>query len=168
MPATLITLEVIPFLLLAVGVDNIYVMVQTYQNDEQHEFETTEEQISRIVGKVGPSMLLTGTTQAAAFLISALTPMPGVRAFSLYASLAIILNFFMQITCFVALLTLDAKRERAKRVDIVCCIKLEVNQEDINNGKKSFLYRYILKMRLSTFSNYILAQIFFMAFSVTT
>ena len=34
-PATLITLEVIPFLHLAVGVDNIYVMVQTYQNDER-------------------------------------------------------------------------------------------------------------------------------------
>ena len=126
-PATLITLEVIPFLLLAVGVDNIYVMVQTYQNDERLDHETVEDQISRIVGKVGPSMLLTGTTQTAAFLISALTPMPGVRAFSLYASLAIILNFILQITCFVALLTLDAKREKSKRVDIFCCIKLNID-----------------------------------------
>jgi len=140
-PATLITLEVIPFLLLAVGVDNIYVMVQTYQNDERLEFESVEDQIARIVGKVGPSMLLTGTTQSAAFLISAMTPMPGVRAFSLYASLAIILNFFMQITCFVVLLTLDAKREKAKRVDMLCCLKLNLSESQINNGQKSFLHK---------------------------
>ena len=140
-PATLITLEVIPFLLLAVGVDNIYVMVQTYQNDERLPSETVEDQIARIVGKVGPSMLLTGTTQSAAFLISALTPMPGVRAFSLYASLAIVLNFLMQITCFVVLLTLDAKREKAKRVDLLCFIKLNVDS-DIFNNKKSFLHKF--------------------------
>lgn len=140
-PATLITLEVVPFLLLAVGVDNIYVMVQTYQNDERHESETVVEQIARIVGKVGPSMLLTGTTQAASFLISAMTPMPGVRAFSLYASLAIVLNFILQITCFVALLSIDAKREKSKRVDMLCCIKCRnLDEEDINSGKKSFLH----------------------------
>jgi hypothetical protein len=232
-PATLITLEVIPFLLLAVGVDNIYVMVQTYQNDERRQFkvlqsysidqkrqlkivetyhdsirrdlrimetsihyphqeleqqqqqqqqqlrleqeeqqqkmngdtimhgndneeltekrfsveletETIEDQIARIVGKVGPSMLLTGTTQSCAFLISAFTPMPGVRAFSLYASLAIIINFVMQITCFVALLTLDARRERAKRVDILCCIKLNLKKVNMEKIKKikSFLHRF--------------------------
>ena len=142
-PATLITLEVIPFLLLAVGVDNIYVMVQTYQNDERLPTETIEGQISRIVGKVGPSMLLTGTTQSAAFLISALTPMPGVRAFSLYASLAIILNFLMQITCFVVLLTLDAKREEAKRIDLLCCVHLNLNnEEEVNRSGKSSLHRF--------------------------
>ncbi|RNA26124.1 Niemann-Pick C1, partial [Brachionus plicatilis] len=146
-PSTLITLEVIPFLLLAVGVDNVYILVQTYQNDERRPAETIEEQISRIVGKVGPSMLLTGTTQSAAFLISALTPMPGVRAFSLYASLAIIINFLMQITCFVVLLTLDAKREQAKRIDLLCCIKLNLSaMGDSLQKKKSFLYKFFNKV----------------------
>ena len=73
-------------------------------------------------------MLLTGTTQSVAFLISAWTPMPGVRAFSLYASAAIILNFLMQITCFVVLLTLDAKREHARRLDLCCFIKLNARR----------------------------------------
>lgn len=31
MPLTLIAIEVIPFLVLAVGVDNIFILVQTYQ-----------------------------------------------------------------------------------------------------------------------------------------
>ena len=120
----------VPFLLLAVGVDNIYVMVQTYQNDERAACESVPEQIARVVGKVGPSMLLTGTTQAASFLISAMTPMPGVRAFSLYASLAIGLNFLLQSTCFVALLSLDARRERAKRLDMLCCVRCARDASD--------------------------------------
>ncbi len=141
-PATLITLEVIPFLLLAIGVDNIYVMVQTYQNDERLPNETIEDHISRIVGKVGPSMLLTGTTQSVAFLISAATPMPGVRAFSLYASLAIILNFLMQITCFVVLLTFDSKREHSRRLDLCCFIKLNKIDFDKLKTEKSFLHKF--------------------------
>jgi Niemann-Pick C1 protein len=144
-PATLITLEVIPFLLLAVGVDNIYVMVQTYQNDERRPKEKVEDQIARVVGKVGPSMLLSGVTQSVAFLISAMTPMPGVRAFSLYASLAIILNFILQITCFVVLLTLDAKREDSKRLDILCFIKLPCDTNEGEHPKKSFLHRFFSK-----------------------
>jgi Niemann-Pick C1 protein len=142
-PATLITLEVIPFLLLAVGVDNIYIMVQTYQNDQRCMDETVESQVSRVIGKVGPSMLLSGVTQCVAFLISAMTPMPGVRAFSLYASLAIILNFVMQITCFVVLLTLDAKREKNKRLDILCFVRLSIDDADLDYKlKKSFLFRF--------------------------
>ena len=144
-PATLITLEVIPFLLLAVGVDNIYVMVQTYQNDERKPKEKVEDQIARVVGKVGPSMLLSGVTQSVAFLISAMTPMPGVRAFSLYASLAIILNFILQITCFVVLLTLDAKREDSKRLDILCFIKFPCSANESEHPKKNFLHRFFNK-----------------------
>lgn len=160
-PATLITLEVVPFLLLAVGVDNVYILVQTYQNDERLPNESIEDQIARIVGRVGPSMLLTGTTQSAAFIISALTPMPGVRAFSMYASLAIMINFVMQITCFVVLLTLDAKREQSKRVDIACCIKLKIKDSDESlNGRKSFLHKFFKNVYTPLlFNNYVRATV---------
>jgi Niemann-Pick C1 protein len=152
--------KVIPFLLLAVGVDNIYVMVQTYQNDERLPGESVENQISRIVGKVGPSMLLTGTTQSAAFLISAMTPMPGVRAFSLYASLAIILNFLLQITCFVVLLTIDAKREESKRMDILCCVKLDIRDDDNQSGRKSFLHKFFKNVYTPIlFNDYVRASV---------
>ena len=59
-PLTLIIIEVIPFLVLAVGVDNIFILVQTFQRDIRLPDETLEEQIGRIVGSVAPSMMLTG------------------------------------------------------------------------------------------------------------
>jgi Niemann-Pick C1 protein len=121
--ATLIIFEVIPFLVLAVGVDNIFILVQTYQRDHRIEGETLENQIARIVGHVGPSMLLTSSAESLAFVLGALTPMPAVKIFSLYAAIAVFIDFVLQITCFVSLMTLDCKRELSKRYNLFCCIK---------------------------------------------
>ena len=44
--------------------------------------------------------------------LGALTTMPAVRIFSLYAAMAVLFDFLLQITVFVALMTLDAKREK--------------------------------------------------------
>ena len=40
-----------------------------------------------------------------------MTDMPAVRVFSLYAAMAVLIDFLLQITCFVALLSLDARRQ---------------------------------------------------------
>ena len=121
--ATLIIFEVIPFLVLAVGIDNIFILVQSYQRDNRFKNESLESQISRIVGRVGPSMLLTSSAESLAFLLGVLTPMPAVKIFSLYASLAVFIDFILQITCFVSLMTLDCRRELANRYNVICCFK---------------------------------------------
>jgi hypothetical protein len=41
----------------------------------------------------------------------ALSDMPAVRAFALYAGMALLIDFLLQITCFVSLLTLDTIRQ---------------------------------------------------------
>ena len=68
-PSTLIIVEFVPFLVLAVGVDNIFILVQTYQREQRLDGETTDELIARVVGKVGPSMLLTSTSESLAFFL---------------------------------------------------------------------------------------------------
>ena len=57
-PATLIIFEIIPFLVLAVGVDNIFILVQTYQREPRKDYESHAEHVGRVVGEVAPSMLL--------------------------------------------------------------------------------------------------------------
>lgn len=37
--------------------------------------------------------------------------MPAVKAFALYAGMALLIDFLLQITCFVSLLTLDTIRQ---------------------------------------------------------
>uniref|UniRef100_A0A0X3PKS2 SSD domain-containing protein n=1 Tax=Schistocephalus solidus TaxID=70667 RepID=A0A0X3PKS2_SCHSO len=130
-PATLIIVEVIPFLVLAVGVDNIFIMVQDFSmhsdytgNDapeDSHSIDAgqgkddhyqsvesatdaayeldVEERISRMMGRIGPSILLSSLSEAVAFFCGAMTSMPAVRVFALYAGVAILINFFSSNLC---------------------------------------------------------------------
>lgn len=68
-------------------------------------------------------MLLTSVSESIAFFLGALTPMPAVRLFSLYAGLSVIIDFLLQITVFVTFITLDHKRMLENRVDVFCCLQ---------------------------------------------
>ncbi|OWF43470.1 Niemann-Pick C1 protein [Mizuhopecten yessoensis] len=139
-PATLIIAEVVPFLALAVGVDNIFILVQSYQRDVRPPSESLEDQIGRIVGRVGPSMLLSSLTETVAFFLGALTDMPAVKVFSLYAGMAVFIDFLLQITCFVGLMTLDARRQESHRYDMCCCVQLHEEKSEKSEG---WLFRVV-------------------------
>ncbi|XP_011865983.1 PREDICTED: Niemann-Pick C1 protein-like [Vollenhovia emeryi] len=129
-PTTLLTIEVIPFLVLAVGVDNIFILVQHHQRNPRHIDETIPEHIGRIMAAVGPSMLLTSTSECFCFLIGAFSAMPAVNTFAMYASVSILINFFLQITAFVALLALDSRRAENNRLDVICCVSVKDNSNE--------------------------------------
>ncbi|KAL6255124.1 hypothetical protein P5V15_013454 [Pogonomyrmex californicus] len=133
-PTTLLTIEVIPFLVLAVGVDNIFILVQNHQRNPRNNDETIPEHIGRVLAAVGPSMLLTSTSECFCFLIGAFSAMPAVNTFAMYASVSILINFLLQITAFVALLTLDSRRAESDRLDLFCCISSKDNSINERNG----------------------------------
>ena len=56
--------------------------------------------------------------------------MPAVKAFALYAGMALLIDFLLQITAFIALLTLDIKRQEDQRLDILCCVKANTKGKD--------------------------------------
>ncbi|KAK2095948.1 NPC1-like intracellular cholesterol transporter 1 [Saguinus oedipus] len=121
--SSLIILQVVPFLVLSMGADNIFIFVLEYQRLPRRPGELREVHIGRALGRVAPSMLLCSLSEAICFFLGALTPMPAVRTFALTSGLAVILDFFLQMSAFVALLSLDSKRQEASRLDVCCCIK---------------------------------------------
>uniref|UniRef100_A0A8B9PI67 NPC1 like intracellular cholesterol transporter 1 n=1 Tax=Apteryx owenii TaxID=8824 RepID=A0A8B9PI67_APTOW len=125
LPSSLIILEVVPFLVLAVGADNIFIFVQEYQQSVRAPGETRDQHIGRVLAQVAPSMLLCSLSEVICFLLGSLSSMPAVRSFALTAALAIAFDFLLQITGFVALLALDARRQEAARFDVCCCWGLE-------------------------------------------
>ncbi|XP_012153850.1 Niemann-Pick type C-1a isoform X6 [Megachile rotundata] len=134
-PATLIIIEVIPFLVLAVGVDNIFILVQTHQREGRRPNESIPEHIGRTLGQVGPSMLLTSVSESCCFFLGGLSDMPAVRAFALYAGMALLVDFVLQITCFVSLLALDTVRQANNKLDVCCFIrgsKKDTGEEVVN------------------------------------
>lgn len=46
--------------------------------------------------------------------VGALSNMPAVRTFSMFAGLAVFIDFLLQISCFVSLLGLDARRQEVR------------------------------------------------------
>ncbi|XP_039756217.1 NPC intracellular cholesterol transporter 1 isoform X2 [Pararge aegeria] len=144
-PATLIIMEVIPFLVLAVGVDNIFILVQTAQRDPRRPDETIEQHIGRTLGQVGPSMFLTSVSESVCFLLGALSDMPAVRAFALYAGAALLVDFLLQVTCFVALFALDTRRQINNRYDVFCCVSGSKvsDARETGDGALFNLFRYV-------------------------
>ncbi|BFZ57662.1 niemann-Pick type C-related protein 1 [Savitreella phatthalungensis] len=119
---TLIIAEVIPFLVLAIGVDNIFLLT--------HEFEvmdrglTVETRVARTLSTVGPSILMSTSCEAIAFAAGTFVGMPAVRNFAIYATGAVVINAVLQVTAFPALMCLDARRVQEGRVDCAPCITI--------------------------------------------
>lgn len=125
------------------GVDNIYLMVEGYQALEQSMGHLSlQERFGQMTRTVGPSMFVSTTTQATAFFVGSSSDMPAVKAFALYAAVSLVANFVLQITCLVAMMALDARRQEAGRLDLICCVKVAPkerrrpdNDDDASNGK---------------------------------
>ncbi|KOC62540.1 Niemann-Pick C1 protein [Habropoda laboriosa] len=144
-PATLIIIEVIPFLVLAVGVDNIFILVQTHQREGRRPNESVPEHIGRTLGQVGPSMLLTSVSESCCFFLGGLSDMPAVRAFALYAGMALLVDFVLQVTCFISLLALDTVRQANNRLDVCCFVhgSKKDNGEEVVNGILYKLFKVV-------------------------
>ncbi|XP_004676600.1 PREDICTED: Niemann-Pick C1-like protein 1 [Condylura cristata] len=142
-PSSLVILQVVPFLVLAVGADNIFIFVLEYQRLPREPEEQREAHIGRALGRVAPSMLLCSLSEAICFFLGALTPMPAVRTFALTSGFAVLLDFLLQMTAFVALLSLDSKRQEASRMDVCCCVR---SQKLTAPGQsEGFLLRFFRK-----------------------
>lgn len=138
---TLIIAEVIPFLVLAVGVDNIFLIVHEFERvnisdaDEEIKFR-----IAKALGRMGPSILLSASTETIAFALGVFVGMPAVRNFAIYAAGAVFINAILQVTMFVSVLALNQKRVESGRADCFPCVKVGKAERVISNGGGTYGY----------------------------
>ncbi|ORZ33057.1 hypothetical protein BCR44DRAFT_1439021 [Catenaria anguillulae PL171] len=103
-PASFILLEVLPFLALAIGVDNVFLLVEALHAVTL--FPNTKARVATALSRQGPGFLLSFTCEVLVFLAAALIDIPAVSAFALYAATTVACLFFLQCTMFVAVLSL--------------------------------------------------------------
>ena len=124
---TLIIAEVIPFLVLAIGVDNIFLIVHELERvNQSHPDEEVDVRIAKALGRMGPSILLSALTETVAFVLGVFVGMPAVKNFAIYAAGAVVINAILQVTMFVAVLALNQRRVESNRID--CFPFIRVNQ----------------------------------------
>ncbi|RMZ83187.1 hypothetical protein DV738_g1429, partial [Chaetothyriales sp. CBS 135597] len=123
---TLIIAEVIPFLVLAVGVDNIFLIVHEFDRvNISHPDEEIADRVAKTLGRMGPSILLSASTETIAFAMGVFVGMPAVKNFAAYAAGAVLINAILQVTMFVSVLALNQRRVEGMRMDCIPCISVK-------------------------------------------
>jgi Niemann-Pick C1 protein len=122
-PLSMISAEVVPFLLLAIGVDNMFIIVRA-EKEVEEKIVKAEERVAHAMGEVGPSVFTAAFCESLAFFIGTLTGVPALVSFCLVAGIGVMAGFLLQITVFCAALTLDARRIQDNRADIFPCCRL--------------------------------------------
>jgi Niemann-Pick C1 protein len=157
---TLIIAEVIPFLVLAVGVDNIFLIVHEFDRvNVSHPDEEVDERVAKALGRMGPSILLSASTETVAFAMGAFVGMPAVKNFAAYAAGAVFVNAILQVTMFVSILALNQRRVESLRADCFPCITIPKANSAVYGGEYSgsnddgLLQRFIRKTYAPTLLN---------------
>ncbi|KAI3725546.1 hypothetical protein L1987_65336 [Smallanthus sonchifolius] len=146
--STLIIMEVIPFLVLAVGVDNMCILVHAVKR-QQVELPL-EGRISNALAEVGPSITLASLSEVLAFAVGSFIPMPACRVFSMFAANYLKSTGYslgLPSAAFVALIVFDFLRSEHQRVDCFPCIRVSGSLADADQGndqrKYGLLTRYM-------------------------
>lgn len=125
--ASLICLEVLPFLILAIGVDNMFIIAQAV--DRQKANLSAEKRVALAIKDVGPSITVAFLTEVVTFSVGIMTKIPALSVFCICAVSGITFNYILQMTIFVSIYTKDVKRREEKRLDILFWKKDEEAQE---------------------------------------
>nr|XP_029724560.1 protein patched-like [Aedes albopictus] len=109
------TTQVIPFLALGLGVDHIFVLTHAYAERDNN------EQTGQVLKKAGLSILFSGASTAGSFFAAAMIPVPALRVFCFQGAVLLVFNLAAVLLVFPAMVSLDLRRRRAGRSDILCC-----------------------------------------------
>ncbi|KAL3075195.1 hypothetical protein niasHS_013418 [Heterodera schachtii] len=170
MSATLIILEVEPFLVLAIGVDNIFILVHSYQRLANDVDRPLPDRIAQICEDVIPSMMLSSLSECLCFSLGALSSMPAVQMFSLYASVAILLNFILQLTCFLAVFIWDIQRQESGHLELCgfCVSPVPFQPTDTESRIERWMRDYYAPALLYKFSRCAVIFLFAIWFSLSS
>lgn len=115
--------NLLPFLLLGIGVDDMYVI--TAVADQVNPHMTKWRRMGKTLRIAGVSILITSLTDCIAFLVSSATNLPALSSFCVFAGIGILFDFIFEITLFTSFLAYDLNRQSRGRGDCcgACCCK---------------------------------------------
>ena len=134
---------VLPFLVLAVGVDDMFIIVDELGRASPD--IRGEDRLALVLRRVGAPITMTTLTDLVAFAISTVSDFPGIRYFGQYAAMALTATYFMMMTLFLGVLKFDIRRvERGRRDYFPCCLEEKGRKENPWKGKVTHMSQKIM------------------------
>ena len=96
-----------------IGIDDMFIMLAAWR--KTNPMAPVEERMAQTYSEAAVSITITSITDALAFGIGAISPLPAVRVFCLYTGVAVIFDYIFQITFFGACMVYSGRREAANR-----------------------------------------------------
>ena len=132
--------SVMPFLMLGIGIDDMFVIMQCWDTLNQEEKkESLVKRFGFLMRQAGAAITVTSATDVIAFGVGAFTILPALQSFCIYASVGIVATFVFQSSFFLAWMNLDQRRIESKRNG--CCPCYVHPEADPTQEKKSILQR---------------------------
>lgn len=105
--------NVLPILLVALGVDDMYVIMTCW--DEAEHIDSVEFRAQIAMRKAGMAITVTSLTDILAFLVGTATSLPGLKWFCIYSAVGIAMVYLLQVTLFVAAMVVNEKWNISRR-----------------------------------------------------
>eukprot|EP00934_Nitzschia_sp_Nitz4_P001366 Nitzschia sp. Nitz4//scaffold395_size11642//5914//11294//NITZ4_009033-RA/size11642-processed-gene-0.12-mRNA-1//-1//CDS//3329550258//1366//frame0 len=142
--------SVLPFILLGIGVDDSFVIVNAFNRERKgprssEDNEGIAQRCARALGRAGASITVTSATDLVAFAISSSSSLPALASFCGYASIAIFFLWAFASTFFTATMVLDERRQRDNRRECLCCLTRSNESFEKDTGfEEDMVSRYFL------------------------
>ncbi|XP_024940827.1 NPC intracellular cholesterol transporter 1 isoform X2 [Cephus cinctus] len=137
---------ILPFLLLGIGVDDMFVIMQSLENlSDSDKSQKIPLKIAKALQHSGMSITLTSITNIVAFAIGITTVMPFLESFCAFATLGILFLYIFEITFFVSCLVFDERRLELNKEGCCCQRKQQwiPNECSQRNTQQEIFKRYI-------------------------
>ncbi|XP_047424393.1 patched domain-containing protein 3-like [Mugil cephalus] len=115
-----ITVANSPFLILGIGLNNMFIMVSDWQHTRVT--DPVPERMAHTYKEAIMSITITAVTDVLKFFTGIASDFPSVQAFCLYTATSIIFSYIYTITFFGAFLALNGKREADNRHWLTCMV----------------------------------------------
>lgn len=114
----------LPFLLMGLGIDDMFVMKACWEQlTEEEQRQSLPIKIGLMLKHAGVSIVITSFTDVVALLVGAVTILPSLKSFCIYAAVGVFFIFCYSVTFYVAVFTLDIIRIEDNRNGIFYCYK---------------------------------------------
>jgi len=106
-----LTMQIVPFLGLGLGINDFFVLCKSLRNVvELNPGGSPEDLVGEMMAHGGVSVTLSSTTNTFVFFLSAISPIPAVRAFSLQLAFVEVFNYVLTLVVFPAILLVELRR----------------------------------------------------------